>query len=93
MKRELKSLITKTLSLLAVISAMVAGLQSLTKDEHFLELKGRSERIFAFDKQNQDCSQRCLPQGRVRALSIALAFHDVKGTQMLLSELENFARN
>ncbi len=49
-------------------------------------LKVRASKIFSYDKVQPNA----LPASEVRALSLAIAFHDEQGAQKLLNRLEQF---
>lgn len=81
---------TQKLALPALIAALTLALAlmvtvSMARDAHGKALHDEAKVIFSFDNQNPGV----LPATKVRALSIALQFHDDRGAARLIAELSS----
>lgn len=73
--------------LAATMATVCAVTTGLSGPHH--ELKARAEKVFDYDERNQGR----LPASKLRALSVAISFHDDSGSKTLLSELEPLSRD
>jgi len=66
--------------------AALAALASMARanDGAHLALKARAARLFQYDERFQGG----LPAAKLRALSVAISFHDDSGSAAILTELE-----
>lgn len=71
---------------LLMAGMLVAGLTLGHSNENHARalLEVRAERLFAYDKANS----KVLPAHKLRALSVAMRFHDDAGAKLLLADLE-----
>lgn len=69
------------------LAGAVAAVGLIARDPEIRVLEKRAERVFQYDRQFGGK----LPAHEVRALSMALVFHDHKGAEKLLNKLEHLS--
>lgn len=70
------------------LAAVIAAIGLLSRDPKIKVLEKRAERVFQYDKQFSGK----LPAHELRALSMALVFHNHKGAEQLLNKLEHMSK-
>lgn len=70
---------------LTVFTFILLAGGALAGTEKQSSLKARAEKVFAYDQTNP----KTLPANKIRALSMALTFHNEQGASELLSQLES----